>query len=85
MKQFELGKTVRDRITTVEGIAMARIEYLNGYVRYDVQPVGLKDGKPFDSIWVDAHQLELVDKETPEVTTSGTGGPSDTPPPMSTP
>ena len=33
-----LGNKVRDKVTGMEGIAVSRVEYLNGCVQYAVQP-----------------------------------------------
>ena len=60
--RIELGDRVKDRITGLTGIAIARTEWLYGCVRYSVQPEETKDGKPADCYVVDAHQLEVVQK-----------------------
>lgn len=78
MQNIKLGSKVRDRITTLEGIATSRTEYLNGCVRYAVQPVGLKDGKIIDPDYVDVEQLEVIEEpEDKKVVPSG--GPRDAP------
>ena len=56
---IELGSRVRDKITDFVGLAVARIEYLNGSVSVGVQRRELHDGKPVDVIWIDEKQLEL--------------------------
>lgn len=57
---INLGDKVMDVITGFTGVATARIEYINGCVRYEVQPDKLKDGKPIEAIWVDSQQLKIV-------------------------
>lgn len=58
---IELGNRVRDRITGFTGIATARYEYLNGCIRWCIQPEGLdKDGKPVEDKVFDEPQLELA-------------------------
>lgn len=52
-----LGHKVRDRITGLEGIVTSRTEYLNGCVRYAVQPPVDQDGKVRDSMWADESDL----------------------------
>jgi len=54
---INLGDKVKDRITGLEGIAIAKVIYLNGCVRYEVKPKGLKDGKTIESEWIDEQQL----------------------------
>ena len=53
-----LGNKVKDSITGFEGIAIARIEYLNGCVSFEVRPLELKDGLLQDTEWIDDQQLD---------------------------
>ncbi len=39
---INLGDKVKDTITDFEGTAVAKIIYLNGCIRYEVKPKGLK-------------------------------------------
>lgn len=77
---IKLGSFVKDQITTVEGVAVSRLEYLNGCVRYEVQPQELKDGKPVSSTWVDYQQLEVIHEAKTEDVKDRPGGPRDNPP-----
>lgn len=53
--KFELGDYV-------EGVIIARIEYLNGCKQYQVQPKGMKeDGGTKDTSWID--EVRLTTKE----------------------
>lgn len=61
---IKLGQQVRDKLTGLEGTAVARTEYLYGCVRIGVQPFEVKDGKPADWAVIDEPQLEVV-KNTP--------------------
>lgn len=61
---IKLGQKVRDTITGLEGIAVARSEYLYGCVRIGIQPQEVKEGKPADWVYVDEPQLRVV-KDTP--------------------
>jgi hypothetical protein len=70
-----LGSKVFDRITGFEGIAVARVEYINGCVQYCVQPRVDKDGKVPDSQYLDDKRLEVVDAEVINITRLATGGP----------
>ncbi len=73
--QFALKDHVRCKITGFAGIVSSRTEWMNGCVRYGVQPTTLdKDGKVRDADHFDEQQLELVEATT----ASGpkpTGGP----------
>lgn len=69
MKQtVRIGDLVRDRITGVKGIAIARTVWINGCVRIVIQPQEHKDGKPVESTCLDEPQLEVVEEQamTPE-------------------
>ena len=65
--QISLGCKTRDNITKFEGIITAKAEYLNGCVRFLVQPQKLnKDGEIIESQWIDAGQLEIVRADAEE-------------------
>lgn len=78
-KVVKLGTKVRDKVTGLVGIAIARTEWLNGCARIVIQPQETKDGKPVDTTCVDEPQIEVVDED--HVLTKGrqtnTGGPKD--------
>lgn len=57
----KLGDKVKDRVTGLTGIVMARTEWLNGCIRMMVQPQELKDGKPVESSAFDIEELILVE------------------------
>lgn len=61
--KVKLGQKVRDKLTGLEGAAIARTEWLYGCVRIVIQPFGEKDGKPFETFVVDEPQCELVKAE----------------------
>lgn len=59
-----LGSQVIDIVTRLEGIVVAKLEYLNGCIRYEVQPQGLtKDGDPKSSKWIDVQQLRVIEAD----------------------
>ena len=67
--QISLGSKTKDNITGFEGIITARAEYLNGCVRFLVQPQKLnEDGEMIESQWIDAGQLEIVKADVEEET-----------------
>jgi hypothetical protein len=53
---------VRDKLTELEGTAIAKVVYLNGCVQYQVMPRELKDSKPVEDIWIDSVQLEVIEE-----------------------
>jgi len=61
--EIKLGQKVRDTITSMEGIAVARTVWLNGCVRIAVQSQHLKDGVPVELQTFDEPQLEVVQGE----------------------
>jgi hypothetical protein len=74
------GDKVRDKITGLEGVVVARHDYLHGCTRFSVQPVELKDGKPVECSSFDEPQLELIaDGGFPAKTGREPGGPRNDP------
>jgi len=62
---IKLGSEVKDIVSGFAGVATVRSEYLNGCVRYAVDPGGLdKDGKPKESFYFDEQQLVVVSEVT---------------------
>lgn len=81
MFKFETGVKVRDRITKLSGIVVARGEWVNGCLRYLIQPSVSKD-KPSEypeGWWLDERSLELVDKGINDkpIKKVNTGGPAE--------
>jgi hypothetical protein len=58
---INLGDKVKDVVTGLTGIAVAKTHYLQGCARFAVQPQDLKDGRPVEVYWVDEPQLEVVE------------------------
>ncbi len=58
--KFRLGQRLRDTVTGLEGIATARLEYLNGCMQYCISPSVDKDGKRVEGWYVDDQQLICV-------------------------
>lgn len=54
---IQLGRKVKDVVTGVTGVVVARTEWLYGCVRITFQPQ-LKEGKMPDTITLDEQQLE---------------------------
>lgn len=77
--KFKLGEKCKDTISGYEGTVVARFEYLNGCVRYELQG---RNEKPTDepkSFIFDEDQLEKL-KAPKKARGSRTGGPMPTPP-----
>ena len=58
--KIKLGNKVRDKVTGFEGIATARIEYINKCVQFCVKPKVKEDGKMPDGEYIDVDELEIV-------------------------
>jgi len=72
--KIKLGNKVRDKVTGFEGIATAKVEYINRCVQFCVKPPVGKDGKMPDGEYIDIDELEIVD-EGIVIKTKPTGGP----------
>jgi len=82
--KVDLGDKVRDKITGLEGILVARTEYLNGCWRIGIQPQEIKDGKPVEPYWIDVEQAERVPAK-PAMKGKPSGGPGIQPAERTTP
>jgi hypothetical protein len=71
---MQLGDVVRDRVSGFQGVAVCRSEWLNGCVRWSVQPQALHEGKPIESQYIDEEQLEVVDAPKLNFVSRRTGG-----------
>jgi len=80
MAKFNLGDKIRDKVSGLEGIATARLEYLNGCVQYGIGGKADKDGKIADTHYIDHTQLELVEKDSLKVNAKDTGSATTTRP-----
>jgi hypothetical protein len=56
----QLGTKVRDSLSGIEGVVIARTEWLYGCIRITIQPHGAHDGKPFEAFTIDEPQCEIV-------------------------
>ena len=61
LSKIPLGYRVRDRITGFEGIAIAKVVFLNGCVQYHIKPTKLdKETKMLEACSIDCQQLEVL-------------------------
>lgn len=77
--KFELGSTIRDKITGVTGITTGRAHYLYGCTQYNVVQKAGPDGKLAENYWFDEGRLELVPGpvvQAAEVAGATAGGPN---------
>lgn len=65
-RKFENGEKVKDTITGFKGTITAVIEYMNGCIRYQIQPSIDEKGEYRESQIIDEQQLELIIKPKPE-------------------
>ncbi len=79
--KIALGAKVKDCVTELEGVVVARTEWLSGCIRYTVQPQGMdKEDKVKESYCVDEQQLVLVgDAVDVEAPSGSPGGPKPSP------
>ena len=75
---IELGDIARDTITGFEGVVISETYWLNGCLRFAIQPQQLKDGKVIESEWFDSQQVELVQANY-RTAQKKTGGPQNDP------
>lgn len=61
MPIYPLGATAKDMITGFTGVIVCRSEWINGCIRYALQPTKLKDGLPIEPQYVDEPQLDLIE------------------------
>ena len=59
--KIELGNKVKDKITEFTGIATAKIEYINGTVKYLVEPK-CKEGEIMSGEYIEKERLIIEDK-----------------------
>jgi hypothetical protein len=60
--KFELGETVKDKVTGFKGVVVGRSNHISGCDTFGVQASTLKDGAPQDPKWFDEPRLESTGK-----------------------
>jgi hypothetical protein len=59
-----IGKQAKDSVTGFSGTITAVTEWMNGCVRYVIQPNKLdKEGNPVDEKWFDSQQVIVDDRK----------------------
>jgi len=72
---IKLGDKVKCKYTGFTGVTVAKTEFINGCVQYEVAPKVGKDNKINDSMGIDEESL-LVIKKASNVKSKPTGGPN---------
>lgn len=71
--EIKLGSKVKDTVTGFKGIAVSKVEYINGCVQYGVVPK-TKDNSQPQVEYIDYQQLAVLSKPK-KIKSSDTGGP----------
>lgn len=80
MRKIEFGDKVRCKHTGFEGVALARTEFFNGCVQWEVQPPYDKKAKKIvESTGIDEQSLVIVKKASKPRKKRETGGANRTP------
>jgi len=75
MSEIKLGDKVRDIHTGFVGTAMARTEFINGCVQYNVIPKADKINKMPEEMSIDESCLEIIKPLRKEIKKGNNGGP----------
>ena len=73
-ENIKIGDRVKDVVTGLEGVAVSRIEYINGCIQFGVCGKVNKEGKVPDVNYIDHKQLKVIGKPV-ELEQADTGGP----------
>lgn len=77
---FELGETLRDKVSGFKGICTGRADYLTGCRQYKLQPKGLnKEKLPWNTEWFDEEQLSVLPDEIVSFKAMPSSGPCNAP------
>lgn len=74
-RRIKLGDNVKCKITGFKGIVVARTEFINGCVQYNVSPKWDKQKNPVEQeVSVDETSLEVIKKKVKKIKENDTGG-----------
>jgi len=76
--KFEIGDTLKDRVTGLKGVVMVRAHYATGCAHYGLAQKQKADGTVPDWVWLDGSQLDLkktIKRVKFDVSGDGTSGP----------
>ena len=75
--EIKLGYRARDVITGFEGIIIAKIEFINGCIQYNLIGKAPNSGEKIPDIWVDWQRIKVIDDGVRDMFFSDpSGGPS---------
>ena len=69
----KLRDKVEDTITGYRGTVVAKAEYLNGCIRFGVQPTVTKEGELPDWQWMDEQHRNVIEKRQQPAASAATG------------
>ncbi len=75
MKRIKLGDKVRCKHSGFTGIAVAKTEFINGCVQFNVLPKVKKHNEPIEDIGIDEDSLEVVITKKKKTKSKANGGP----------
>lgn len=61
--KFDLGDSLKDKITSFKGVVVARSQWLNQCNTYSLQSETMHDGAPIERQHFDEPQLKLVEEK----------------------
>jgi len=62
-REIELGCTVRDVVTGLKGVAVARLERIEGHVEYGVQLTSIDSDRMGATVWIGWQRLDVLSPE----------------------
>jgi len=74
MREIRLGDKVKDKVTGFIGTAVAKTEFLNGCIQFNVQGKVDKGNKIPEDIGIDIGSLELILPKKVKIKKKDTGG-----------
>jgi len=75
MSDIQLGDKVRCKLSGFVGVAVARTEFINGCVQYNVLPKVKKTNEVIEDVSIDEGSLEVISKKTKPKKKKENGGP----------
>jgi len=74
MNKIQLGDKVKDKVSGFVGVAVAKTEFINGCIQYNVMPKAGKDGKMPEEVGIDEQSLEVIVQKRKKIKKKDTGG-----------
>lgn len=74
MTEIKLGSKVKCKITGFIGVAVAKTEYLNGCIQYEVAPKVKKNNEIVESVAIDSQSLEVIGSKKKKIEKEDIGG-----------